>query len=410
MDDAGAVQRRSAARELDRDVAALLQTYRRPARQPRRQQLALVERHHGVEAGLPAGRQFDDAADPRTVDPRADPGFADKGRMIGGDRRDLRLGKFQHHLAAFDLVDRTEQAAIAAVGHQHLQQKAVDRLAHDRCRDQRQLHDGGADDLGRFRRRQLDHVDHHGGAVVGRAGIERGGDQRTRGIFRRRALAQNVGDGLGPQIAVHAVAAQQEAVVQRHRLGGVVEPHFGLDAERAEQDVGAAGAGGALAHMVGGEQRQAITAEPIGAAVTNMQHMRNPPAQHDRGEGASHAGERRVALALGIDPAIERADDGRRGAAHLHGLGQVAKAVEKAAHRGFGGDTAALGAANAVGDSGDDVAARLWQFPAEHGAAEIFVALARSGLGGEPHACLDARNPLSHRPNPGPDPGPCGAG
>ena len=199
MDDAGAVQRRRAARQLDRDVAALLQTDHRPARQPRRQQLALVKRHHRVEAGLPPGRQFDDAADPRTVDARADPRLADEGCMVGGDRRDLRFGKFQYHLAAFDLVDRAEQAAVAAVGHQHLQQKAVDRLADDRYRDQRQLHDGGADDFGRFRRRQLDHIDHHGRAVVGRAGIERGRDQRARGIFGRRALAQDVGDGLGRQ-------------------------------------------------------------------------------------------------------------------------------------------------------------------------------------------------------------------
>ena len=43
-------------------------------------------------------------------------------------------------------------------------------------------------------------------------------DQRARGIARRRALAQDVGDALVGQEPVHAVAAQQEAVVQRHRL------------------------------------------------------------------------------------------------------------------------------------------------------------------------------------------------
>src|SRR5262249_39239071 len=122
-------------------------------------------------------------------------------------------------------------------------------------------------------------------------------------------------------------------------------------------------------------------------------------AQHDRREGAAHAGELRVALALAKDPAVERTDDGRRSAAHLHGLGQVAKAVEEAAHRGLGGDAAALAAADAVGARGDDVAARFRQFPAEDGAAEILVTLARSGLGGEPDACLDAGNPLSHRPS-----------
>ena len=86
----------------------------------------------------------------------------------------------------------------------------------------------------------------------------------------------------------------------------------------------------------------------------------------------------------------------RRGAPHFHGLGQVAKSVEETAHRGLGGDAAAFGAADAVGDRRHDVAARLRQLPAEHGAGEILVALARPGLRSEPHAGLDAGNPLSH--------------
>ena len=196
MDDAGAVQRRHAARQLDRDVAPFLQSDRRAAREPRLQQLALIERHDRVETGLPPRRQLDDAADPGTVHARADPRLAHEGGVVGGDGRDLGLGKLQHHLAAFDLVDRAEQAAVAAVGHQHLEHEAIDRLAVDRHRDQRQLHDGGAD-IGGFRRRQLDHVEHQGRAVVGAAGIERGRDQRARRIVGRGALAQDVGDGVG---------------------------------------------------------------------------------------------------------------------------------------------------------------------------------------------------------------------
>ena len=128
-----------------------------------------------------------------------------------------------------------------------------------------------------------------------------------------------------------------------------------------------------------------------------MQDMRDAPAQHQRGESASHARRVGVALALRIDPAVERIEHGRRGAAHFHGLGQVAKTVEETAHRGLGGDAAALGAADAVGDRRHHVAARLRQLPAEYGAAEILVALARSGFGGEADARLDAGNPLSHR-------------
>ena len=104
--------------------------------------------------------------------------------------------------------------------------------------------------------------------------------------------------------AVHAVAAEQEAVVLRQRLAGVVQPHLGLDAERAGQDGRPAVA--ALPHMVGGQQRQAVAAQPIGAGVADMQHMRDAPAQHQRGEGASHPVKLRIALALRMDPAIER--------------------------------------------------------------------------------------------------------
>ena len=42
--------------------------------------------------------------------------------------------------------------------------------------------------------------------------------------------------------SVHAVAAQEKAVVQRHRLGRVVQPHLRLDAERAGQHARLAGA------------------------------------------------------------------------------------------------------------------------------------------------------------------------
>ena len=104
-----------------------------------------------------------------------------------------------------------------------------------------------------------------------------------------------------------------------------------------------------------------------------MQQVRDAAAQHQRGEGAAHPASLRSRRPMRIDPAVERIDDRGAGAPHLHGLGQVAKSVEKAAHRGLGGDAAAFGAADAIGDRGDHVAARLGQFRAEHGAGEILV-------------------------------------
>jgi hypothetical protein len=179
-------------------------------------------------------------------------------------------------------------------------------------------------------------------------------------------------------VSMHAVTAQKKTIVQRHRLRGIVEPDLGLDAKRTIENVGPAGR--TLANVVGREQREAIVAKPVGARITDMKHMRNAPAQHQCGKRTTHAVEFCVAPPLRIDPTVERIEDRGRGAAHLHGFGHIAKAVEKTAHGGLGGDAAAFMAADAVRDRGNDIAPRLRQFHAEDRAGEIFVAFARSGL------------------------------
>ena len=152
------------------------------------------------------------------------------------------------------------------------------------------------------------------------------------------------------------------------------------------------------ADVVVGQTGQPVAAQPVGARVADVQHVRRAAAQHQRGERASHAGERRVAAAFAVEPAVERAEHPRRGAAHLHRLRQVAEAVKKAAHRHFRRDAAAFGAADSVGDRRHEVAARPRQLPAEDRAGEILVALARSLVRGEPDGRPDAGGgPLSHR-------------
>ena len=133
-------------------------------------------------------------------------------------------------------------------------------------------------DVGRSRRRQPDHVQHQGGAVVGAAGVEGGRDQRAGGILGRGALAQDFGDALLAQKPMHPVAAQQKPVVHRHRLRGVIKAHLGLDPERAGERVRATSA--ILAHMVGRQAAQAVTAEPIGAGIPDMQQVGDAAAQH----------------------------------------------------------------------------------------------------------------------------------
>ncbi len=262
------------------------------------------------------------------------------------------------------------------------------------ARDQRQFCNVGAD-VGCFRRFQADHVEHQSGAVVGAAGIEGRLDQRARAIFGRDALAHDVGDGFRREIPVHAIAAEQEAVVLRHRLTGVVEPHLGLDAKRAGEDVRPAGTG--RPNVVGGQQVQAIAAEPIGAGVADMQHMRDASAQHQRREGASHSRQAEIAGALRMDPAIECVQHNSGRAPHFHGLGQIAKSIEETAHRDLRRLAAALGAANSVCDGRHQIPARLRQLRPENGAGEILIALARPGLRGEADTYLDAGKALSHR-------------
>ena len=287
MDDAGAVQRRHCAGERDGDIAPFLQSERRTARKPRLQKFSLIERHDRVQAGLASGRQLDDAPDRGIVHPSADPSLADESRAVGVDAGDLGLGELQGNDAALDFVLRAEQPRIAAIGDQRLQDKSIDRLAANRHRNYRQLQDGGAD-VGRSRSRQRDYIQNQSGAIVGAAGLERGRNQRAGGILGSGAFAQDVGDALFRQKPVHAVTAQQEAVVQRHRLRGIVEAHFRLHSQRTVERVRAASA--VLAHMVGGEASHALAAQPIGAGIPDMQQVGDAAAQHQRRQRATHSG------------------------------------------------------------------------------------------------------------------------
>ena len=108
-----------------------------------------------------------------------------------------------------------------------------------------------------------------------------------------------------------------------------------------------------------------------------MQEVGDPPAQHERREGARHPLEFGVLAPHGVNPSVERVDDPGPGAARLHGLRQVPKSVEKAAHGGLGGDAAALGAADPVRDRRHNFAPRLGQFRADDRGGKILVLFAR---------------------------------
>jgi len=65
---------------------------------------------------------------------------------------------------------------------------------------------------------------------------------------------------------------------------------------------------------------------------------------------------------------------------HFQGLGQVAKSIEKTAHRGLGRDAAPLCTANSIGDCRHHLLPRLGQLVPENGASEVLVAFARSNF------------------------------
>ncbi len=131
------------------------------------------------------------------------------------------FGKLECHLAAFDLVQGSEQPAVPPIRQQRFEQKAIDRLAGNRDGDQGQLRNDLAD-IGRSGRRQPHHIQHQSGTIVGACVGERGRNQGPRGIVGRGAGAQHAGDVLVGQEAMKAVAAQQKAIVQGHRLGDVI--------------------------------------------------------------------------------------------------------------------------------------------------------------------------------------------
>jgi hypothetical protein len=193
---------------------------------------------------------------------------------------------------------------------------------------------------------------------------------------------------------VHAIAAQQKAVVQRHRLRGVVQSHLCLHAQRAGERVRAAAR--FMAHMIDGQAGQPVAAEPVSARIPDMQQMGDPATQHQGREGAAQSRKVGVLAAHGVDPAVQRTDDVSPGALDLHRFRQIAKAVEEAAHRGLGRDTAALRAADPIGDRRDHFPARLGQLRADQRAGEILVVPTWPGLRSKPDACLYAEFSRRH--------------
>src|SRR5580700_6253312 len=123
---------------------------------------------------------------------------------------------------------------------------------------------------------------------------------------------------------MYPVTAQKKAVMQGGGLAEIIQLHIRLNAQSAGEVMYVR----PLAHMVTGELYQPSRAHAVGAAVASVQDMRHASPQYYSSEGGAHAFQRLVAMTLGVDPAIQRGDNGGSGALNRHGFRHVAKFVQ----------------------------------------------------------------------------------
>ena len=133
--------------------------------------------------------------------------------------------------------------------------------------------------------------------------------------------------------------------------------------------------------MVGGEAGERTLPQPIQPAVADMHHMCQPAAQDERGEGAGHGFERRIDVALGVDPGVHRFDRGDGVVLDApHGI-EAGVGVEEPTHRQFRRDSAAFGASDPIGEGGGDAASWHCVAGRAQGGGEILVGGAASEVG-----------------------------
>ncbi len=107
---------------------------------------------------------------------------------------------------------------------------------------------------------------------------------------------------------MHAVAAEQVAIVQVRGFLEVIDAQAVLRTDRARQRVRGAGR---TQRVVGGQQRQHVVAHAVNARIPNMDQMGTPPAQKKCTQSAGHAVEVGVRAAERVDPPIDRVGGAR---------------------------------------------------------------------------------------------------
>ena len=165
--------------------------------------------------------------------------------------------------------------------------------------------------------RHFEQLHQHGGDVVGSAVLVRHIDQRLHALVGLVGLHDGALDGILFDVAVQAVAAEQDAVA----LAQLLDEEVGVDVRlraQAPRDHVAVGVDARLllgqhprAHLLGHPRvverhlAQLAVARDVGAAVADVDEVGPPAVDQQRDAGGAHAGQLGV-LARVLEDALVR--------------------------------------------------------------------------------------------------------
>ncbi len=139
-----------------------------------------------------------------------------------------------------------------------------------------------------------------------------------------------------------------------------------------------------------GQQGQAIIAKAVKPGISKMEDMRLPPAQNQNRKGASHVLQGRISASDRMSPAVHRLEAARARLSHALRRRLAEIAIDEIAHRELRSNSAAFGAADAIGDCSDDAKTRpLVRRPCVKSRV-ILIALAASLLRAKANAHIEA--------------------
>ncbi len=297
------------------------------------------------------------------------------GRIVGVIHRRC----LQHHLLATVLVDG--EIDLGALAGMDFAQDAVAIELHSGAKIRRERQFGElaehlvVGDLGQ----PVEAHDQAGHIVRAAAGQGLGGDLaggaiEVVGVLADAGLNQPVGD-----IFVHAVGGQHEGIAGFEQEIAVVDVEAQVDAQRAGEVVLVV----RDPHpVIARQQLQGIAAQPVDAAIADVEQMHGGRFHHQRRERRRQTLVRGVTLlALPVEPAVG-------GTQHLFhrrldrpGIRGAVVVGQQALHAGLARHAAVVAAADPVGDDGDDALVVQGGLVGQLDAVAVLILFLRSAIG-----------------------------